>query len=130
MELHDHSWGEGYVVDTSYTHGFYTELTPNRLQFVNLLRGIAASCDVADAFTYVELGCGNGLSTTLLAAANPQGKFIGVDFNPTHIHHARQLAQKGRVDNVTFLENSFAELLDQGLPQADIIALLSALIQE
>ena len=123
MELHDQPWSEGYVVDTSYTHGFYAELTPSRLQFVTLLRGVGASCDVADTFTYVELGCGNGLSTALLAAANPRGQFIGVDFNPTHIHRAKQLAAKGRVDNVTFLEHSFAELKDRDLPQADIIAL-------
>ncbi len=72
VEVLDHSWGEGYVIDTGYTHGFYPELAPNRLHFVALLRGVSASCAVNEKFTYIELGCGNGLSTTLLASANPQ----------------------------------------------------------
>jgi SAM-dependent methyltransferase len=116
------SWSEGYVVDVGYTHGFYRELTPALLRFVTLLGGVQAA-SIEAPFSYCELGCGNGYTTALLAAANPHGQFTGVDFNPTHIHHAQQLAQSGGVGNVRFLEKSFAELVGMDLPEADVITL-------
>lgn len=118
----EHSWGEGYVVDVGYTHGFYRELTPVGLRFVTLLGAVQAVSAEAP-FTYYELGCGNGNTSAVLAAANPQGEFIGVDFNPTHIHHAQQLAHAGGMPNLRFLEKSFAELLSLELPDAEIIAM-------
>lgn len=120
--MQEQSWGEGYVVDIGYTHGFYRELTPALLRFVTILGEVQAA-DIEQPFTYVELGCGNGYTTSLLAAANPLGRFIGVDFNPTHIHHARRQAQEAGVDNAEFLEKSFAELISMELPEADVIAL-------
>ncbi len=120
--MQEQSWAEGYVVDIGYTHGFYRELTPALLRFVTLL-GEAQAADIEQPFTYYELGCGNGHSTALLAAANPQGRFVGIDFNPTHIHHARKHAQDGGVENVEFFEKSFAELLDMNLSEAEVIVL-------
>jgi SAM-dependent methyltransferase len=120
--MQEHSWAEGYVVDIGYTHGFYRELTPALLRFVTML-GEVQVADVEQPFTYYELGCGNGYSTALLAAANPQGRFLGFDFNPTHIHHARKRAQDGGVGNVEFFEKSFAEMLEMDLPDAEFIAL-------
>jgi SAM-dependent methyltransferase len=114
-------WADGYVVDVGYTHGYFRELSPALLRFVALLGGVEVPR--ADPFVYYELGCGNGYSTALHAAANPQGSFVGVDFNPTHIHHAQRLAQDAGVDNVRFLEKSFGELTAQALLPADYIAL-------
>jgi SAM-dependent methyltransferase len=116
------SWAEGYVVDVGYTHGYYRELAPSTLGFVMLLAGLEAP-ETGRPFGYYELGCGNGLSTVLHAATHPHGRFVGVDFNPTHIHNAQRLAGACGVGNVQFLEKSFAELLEAGLPDADIIAL-------
>lgn len=118
----DQPWADGYVVDIGYTHGFYRELAPSLLRFVTTL-GRVNAVDTTDPFTYVELGCGNGYTTTLLAAANSHGRFLGVDFNPTHIHIARQRADNGGLTNVAFVEHSFAELLESDVPDADIIAL-------
>lgn len=118
----EQSWADGYVVDVSYTHGFYAELAPSALRFAGLLGAVRAP-DFDAPFTYYELGCGQGQTTAVLAAANPQGRFFGVDFNPTHIHNARTLARDGALDNLTFLEKSFAELLAEDLPDADAVAL-------
>jgi SAM-dependent methyltransferase len=117
----DPSWSEGYVVDLDYTRGYFRELSPAHLRFVTLLGGI----DMPETapYTYYELGCGNGYSTALHAAANPQGNFCGLDFNPTHIHNARALARDAGIGNVRFLEKSFAELLDEDLEEADFITL-------
>ena len=116
------TWAEGYVVDVGYTHGYYRELAPAALSFVTILGG-AQAADTDQPFTYYELGCGNGHSCVLHAAANPRGRFLGADFNPTHIHNARRLAQETGVENVQFLEKSFAELTAAELPEAEIIAL-------
>jgi len=117
----DPSWSEGYVVDLDYTRGYFRDLSPAHLRFATLLGGVEAA-DAAP-YTYYELGCGNGYSTALHAAANPQGRFCGVDFNPTHIHNAQKLAQDAGIGNVRFLEKSFAELLQADLEDADFIAL-------
>jgi len=114
--------GEGYVVDVDYTHGFYRELAPSLLSFVTALRRVQA-VDTDRPFTYYELGCGNGHTAALLAAANPHGRFIGVDFNPAHVAYARKLAQDTGVENATFLERSFGELNELDTADAEIIGL-------
>ena len=118
----EQSWADGYVVDVGYVHGFYGELAPSSLAFAALLGRIAPPAFDAP-FTYYELGCGQGETSAVLAAANPQGRFTGVDFNPTHIHHARALARDAGIDNLEFLEKSFAELAALELPDADVVAL-------
>ena len=46
-----------------------------------------------------------------------------MDFNPTHILNARQLAQEAGLDNVRFHEKSFAELLGEEQEEADFVTL-------
>ena len=118
----EQSWAEGYVVDLDYTQGYYRDLAPALLRFVALLGGARAAADVS-GFTYYELGCGHGFSSALHAASNPGGRFIAADFNPAHIQNAQLLAREAGVENVRFLEKSFAELLEMDLPDAEIIAL-------
>ncbi|ESQ74330.1 class I SAM-dependent methyltransferase [Asticcacaulis sp. AC402] len=120
--MSDDTWTGGYVVDVEYTHGFYPELAPLNLAMAASLAGRRA-VDVDQTYTYLELGCGNGYSTALLAAANPHGQFWGNDFNPTHILNARATAQAAGLDNVTFLEASFEDLLTSELPEFDVITL-------
>ena len=116
------SWAEGYAVGVGYPHRYQRELSPAGLRFVTLLAGLQAA-DAGEPFAYYELGCGNGDSLTLHAAANPLGQFIGADFNPTHVHNARKQAQEAGVGNARFLEKSFAELAAMDLPEADFVAL-------
>jgi SAM-dependent methyltransferase len=115
-------WSDGYVTSIDYTSGFYPGLSPLSQNFSLLLRGIAP-VQLADGFSYCELGCGHGFSTTLLAAANPKGSFWGVDFNPAHVASAERLAAAARVENVAFLEQSFAEALTASMPRLDFISL-------
>ncbi len=118
----DEAWADGYVVDVDYTHGFYPDLAPLNLAMAAVLAGRGAP-DPQTPFTYLELGCGNGFSTALLAAAHPHARFWGNDFNPSHIHNARATAQAAGTDNVTFLEASFEAMVDAELPEFDIIVM-------
>jgi SAM-dependent methyltransferase len=119
------SWMSGYVADVSYTLGFYRELAPTFLNFACLMNGVEGP-DLSRPLRYAELGCGRGYGTALLAAANPETEFLGIDFNPSHIAEARNLAARAKIPNVTFLEMSFADAAasdDPALSNFDIVAL-------
>jgi predicted O-methyltransferase YrrM len=115
-------WTQGYVADIEYVHGFYAELAPEQLAMAALLRGSRPPL-LEKGFTYFELGCGQGVSLNLLAACNPQGRFYGNDFNPTHVAGAQALADAAGLENVTILEKSFQELQAVDLPRFDFICL-------
>ena len=103
------AWSHGYNVSSGYTHGFYRELTPHWLNFGALLHGFRVP-DLGGSFRYLELGTGQGFGLCALAAVYPQGEFIGVDFNPEHIAHARELAQAAGLSNIRFEEADFSGL--------------------
>lgn len=118
------AWMEGYTSDVEYTAGYYREQEPDFLNLCAVLHGVAP-VDLEQGFTYCELGCGMGMTTLIMAANYPQGKFYALDFNPSHIAKARRIAKAAGLNNVTFLEKSFADLdKDPSLvPECDFIAL-------
>jgi hypothetical protein len=118
------NWTSGYVADIDYNHDFFRELTPAHMGFCALSQGHNHGLNQPD-LTYCELGCGQGFSANLLAAANPHVDFHAMDFNPAHMAGAINLAQDAKLDNVHFYERSFENFADaSGLPQDfDVIAL-------
>lgn len=72
---------DGYVTDVPYTPGFYGQMLPLAIRYVAALNRVKPP-QLDDGFRCLELGCGLGRSVTTLAAANPQGQFVGVDINP------------------------------------------------
>jgi predicted O-methyltransferase YrrM len=110
-------------MDVPYTYGVYRELTPAVLSFAALVACVAAP-DANGRLTYCELGCGQGYSANVVAAANPNVEVHANDFNPVHLQGARALAAAAGTRNVHFYESSFAEFAaDGGLPDFDVIAL-------
>lgn len=119
------AWMAGYTSDVAYTLGFYRELAPAFLNYVCVTNGVEGLKD-GKRLRYCELGCGRGYGTTLLAAANPDIEFVGIDFNPTHIAEARALASECGIANIRFVETSFADAAaskDPELGEFDIVAL-------
>ncbi|HEY1077143.1 MAG TPA: class I SAM-dependent methyltransferase [Fontimonas sp.] len=106
------NWSHGYNVSSGYTYGFYRELAPDWINYGALLHGHRVP-DASGAFRYLELGCGQGFGLCLLAASYPQAEFIGVDFNPEHVAHARDLAAAAQLHNVRFEEADFSVLAQQ-----------------
>lgn len=118
-------WSDGYVTQIQYTGQFYPELAPGYLSFCCLRQSIRPPL-LGPGSTYLELGCGQGFGLNLLAAANPSMQFVGVDFNPAQIANARRLAAEAGLGNVTFADDSFAQMLAAPAgrwPQCDVIAL-------
>ena len=115
-------WSNGYLTQISYTNNFYSFLSPVVQNFSLLINGFSPKL-IIDKFTYYDLGCGRGLSTLILAAANPSSKFYGIDFNPSQIAAAQQLARYYDISNVEFVEKSFEDITALSLPKADFISL-------
>lgn len=119
------AWSEGYFTDIPYTDKFYAELAPAYLAFACLRRGVRPP-RLGPGSAYLELGCGNGFGLNLLAAANPQMSFRGVDFHPGQIETARRLAADAGTSNVAFDDLSFAQMLEtprERAPKVDVVVL-------
>ena len=112
------SWNEGYFTDSTYTYGYYRELSPAFMRWCLLVNGIAAP-EITEDSCHCELGFGQGLSANIHAAATP-GKYFGTDFNPAHAAQAQQLAEASGAD-AHFFEDSFEEFANRDLPQFDSI---------
>ena len=69
------------------THSFDTGAGTRQLLFV------LAEIRATGARSVLEIGCGMGYGTLLLAAAAPNVRFVGVDFLPRHIQWATSDAQ-------------------------------------
>lgn len=104
-------WSHGYNVSLGYTYGFYREMAPDWMDMCARAAGYVAPRRGANgSFRYLELGSGQGVGLCLLAAANPDGEFVGIDFNPEHIAHSNELASAGGLTNIRFIEGDFAAL--------------------
>lgn len=118
-------WSEGYVADVPYTTEFFGEQAPDFLNCVAIINGYEPVA-TDKPFTYFELGCGHALTLNILAAGNPLGQFYGVDFMPSHIAAGCALADAAKLDNLTLLDSSFADLASgkvADIPQCDFITL-------
>jgi SAM-dependent methyltransferase len=117
-------WDNLYAAEQGYTFGFYSQQSPEHLSYSCVLNGVEP-IPVDRPFTYFELGFGQGLTVTLLAASNPHARFYANDFMPAHVAAATALASSATLDNLTFLEESFAELAEGkvALPQFDFITM-------
>lgn len=113
-------WGEGYVTEIGYTHGYQAELKPLSMRQALISQGIEHRWP--RRLHYLELGFGQGLSLNIHAAAM-DGEFWGCDINPSQAANALNLASASGAD-VRIFDSSFEELLGRSdLPTFDVIAL-------
>ena len=104
-------WTHGYNIEQGYTYGVYREIAPDWMDVCAMLAGyVAPSENAGGTLRYLELGCGQGYGLALIASAYPQIEFVGVDFGPEHIAHARGLAAAAGLTNIRFVEADFLDL--------------------
>jgi SAM-dependent methyltransferase len=101
----------GYVTDVSYVPGFYPQMAPLAMRYVAALNGILPP-KTAPGFRWLELGCGLGRVVTTLAAACPEGEFVGVDVNPDHTAVAARDIAAGGLENARVITADFGHLPD------------------
>ena len=112
----------GYITEVPYPNVYHRELNPSFHTLALHANGLTAPARGAP-YTYLELGCAWGLSTLIHAAANPDCKFVGVDFNAECITAAKEIAAEAGLTNVEFLQADFAELPDRVMPPFDYICM-------
>jgi SAM-dependent methyltransferase len=117
-------WGSGYVTDITYVHDFCRVQTPPMVALAALAGGIGGAGGLGEPIAYGDLGCGQGYTANLVAAANPAARVYGFDFNPSHVANARGLADSSGLTNIEFCEASFDDLSrDSLLPEFDVICM-------
>ena len=129
-KLETPKWSHGYRTDLEYTFGLYGFLNPDLLLLQLALLGVDPIKPVVSAgakenrnLTYCELGSGQGMSLNFMAARDPGGTYIGIDYNPAQVKNARNFAEAANLSNVTFIEESFENLDDLDVPDLDIVVL-------
>jgi SAM-dependent methyltransferase len=110
----------GYVNDVPYAFSFSRELAPAWLDFVVTLAGFEPPAR-ASGFSWCELGCGQGVTTVIMAGTHPAGDFHGIDVFLPHIEQARRLRESAGITNLTFHALDFATAAEADLPMFDYI---------
>jgi ubiquinone/menaquinone biosynthesis C-methylase UbiE len=108
---------DAYTTDVVYPSAFGAFQSPIHLVHAAWLGG-AGGPSLTAPFTYVDLGCGAGLTACVLADCYPAARIHGVDLNPDHIRLGRELAARAGLSNVTFHHVGFADL--DRLPAFDV----------
>lgn len=123
-------WTHGYRTDLEYTFGVYAFLNPDLLLLRAVMSGVKPSASILSGgagdtrgLVYCDLGCGQGMTTNLMAARDPGGTYFGIDYNVAMIANAKALAADAKITNVTFLAESFSNLLNLDVPDCDVVVL-------
>ena len=118
-------WADGYSVDVEYVTGFQKEAAPSWLTWSAAMRG-AAGPDLTKPNTWVEPGCGNGLTAAIIGALNPGTEAWGLDFDQAAIERAQALARRMESTKTRFQRMSFAEMTEaaaSSMPAFDFVAM-------
>lgn len=89
-----------YMTEVSYPTQFHREHAPVWLEAV--LKALGRPAPASKSLVQCEVGCGSGFGLCVLAAANRDVAFHGIDINPRHIADATALAKDAQLANVTF----------------------------
>lgn len=115
-------WSDsGYVTEIPYTKHYLRYQSPIAMSFAAATNQFTPP-DIHAPFRYCDLGCGEAVTLLNLAAAYPQGQFTGVDLNHDHINHARDLAARAGLTNVTLFAGTFDAFADATEQSFDFIA--------
>ncbi|GAB5535985.1 MAG: class I SAM-dependent methyltransferase [Rubricoccaceae bacterium] len=92
---HDHSLF--HAVEQSFRPGYLNHLVQD---WIPALDGVAEKLEAGARA--VDVGCGFGASTIIMAQAYPNSQFVGIDAHAPSIEAARQRAVEAGVTNVRF----------------------------
>lgn len=111
---------DGYILDVTYPIFFYKEMQAlwlsNTINFLGF-----KTPNITKSFSYLELACGTGINLIVCAINNPNGHFIGVDFNKEHIDKAKNDANFIGLKNIEFIHSDFATFLEINHKKFDFI---------
>lgn len=113
---------DGYLGGEAYPSSFHRQFTPQWIDAMLRHRGAAPPRRGDRApFALLDLGCGDGLALIGLAAAHPEGSFVGIDALPEHVERGTASAAYAGLTNVTFFCGRFADIDDPAEPAFDYV---------
>jgi SAM-dependent methyltransferase len=120
-------WGEHHQCLFCGTEKFFRPSYASNLlsSWIPSLEGMHARLQAGGAVA--DLGCGHGCSTLLMARAYPASRFVGFDYHPPSIEHARAAAAEQGLPNVRFevaTAQDFTRMDGEGY---DLVAIFDAL---
>ncbi len=94
-----------------YVHG-YSEYEANRLndQADSLAELLHYDSIWEEGSNILEVGCGIGAQTKIIAPKNRNSKFVSIDISSESLNQARNIADSNRIDNVVFQQADIFEL--------------------
>lgn len=114
---------DGYVADEAYPSSFDPRFAPAWIDAILAQRAIRGPRAPRAPFTYVDLGCGDGVGLILLAAAHPEASFVGIDALADHVERGRALAAEIGLGNIDFHCTTFDRAAEVTELAADYVAL-------
>lgn len=113
---------DGYLGGEAYPSSFHRQFTPQWIDAMLRHRGLSPPRGGDRApFALLDLGCGDGLALIGLAAAHPEGRFVGIDALPEHVERGTASAAHAGLTNVAFFCRRFAEIDDPVEPVFDYV---------
>ncbi len=113
---------DGYLGGEAYPSSFHRQFTPQWIDAMLRHRGAVPPRGKDRApFALLDLGCGDGLALVGLAAAHPEGRFVGVDALPEHVRRGTASAAHAGLTNVAFFCARFADIDDPSEPAFDYV---------
>ncbi len=101
---HEHHHDLFAGTERFFRPGYAANLLPSWIPSLDGVQDkLAAGARVAD------VGCGHGASTILMAQAFPRSTFVGFDYHPASIDHARKAAAEAGVDGRVSFEVATAK---------------------
>lgn len=101
---------DGYLADDIYPSTFQRDFSPCWIDAMLRHKGWVPPRNGRAPFRLLDLGCGDGFGLTALAAAYPEGTFVGIDGLPEHVARGETLARRLGLSNITFRCAYFADV--------------------
>ncbi|WP_152632926.1 class I SAM-dependent methyltransferase [Aliarcobacter butzleri] len=111
---------DGYILDVTYPIFFYKEMQPLWLNSTINFLGFKTP-NILQKFSYLELACATGTNLIISAINNPNGNFIGIDFNKKHIDIANKSIKEIGLKNIEFICCDFATFFKENEQKFDFI---------
>ncbi len=94
---HEHHHGLFHGVERAFAVGYRASLVA---EWLPALDGVVERLEAGGSA--VDVGCGHGISTVLMAQAFPASRFVGIDYHAESIATARERAAEAGVANAEF----------------------------
>ncbi len=112
---------DGYVAEDVYPSTFQREFAPPWIDAMLRHKGLVPPRQGRSAFRLLDLGCGDGLGLIAMAAAHPEGEFLGIDAMAEHIEDAQATSKRIGLTNIQFRCARFSEVAPPTRPRFDYV---------